>query len=305
MRGNAGARVIKTNTSSDGFITSTSGGFDPLSVQASYTNVLPSFNLKADLTSRLAVRVAASKVLTRPDFSQLTPTVQLQPIFNTGGGGNSALGPITADQYDLSLEYYISKSSLVYAAGFIKNVEGFITNVVTSETINGSQYLIGRPQNGESGKIRGAEVGWNQFLDFLPAPFDGFGFQANYTYVFSEGPSPLTGIVVPLQGLSKHSYNLVGLYEKGPVSLRVAYNWRSKFIAGIGGGGSGFQPDTNAGGGFLDASASYDVGDNLTLFVDGANLLRTRTFTYFGAPTRPHGIAVTDRRFGFGARVRF
>ena len=305
MRGNVGARIVRTNTSSDGFITNTSGGVDPLSVKASYTNVLPSFNLKADLTSQLVVRVAASKVLTRPDFSQLTPTVQLQPIFSTGSGGNSALGPIKANQYDLSLEYYISKSSNVYAAGFIKDVEGFITNVVTSETINGTAYLIGRPQNGQSGKIRGAEVGWNQFLDFLPAPFDGFGFQANYTYVFSEGPSPLTGIVVPLQGLSKHSYNLVGLYEKGPISLRAAYNWRSKFIAGIGGGGSGFQPDTNAGGGFLDASASYDVGDSLTLFVDGANLLRTRNFTYFGATTRPHNIAITDRRLGFGARIRF
>ncbi len=102
MRGNAGARVVKTNTSSDGFITNTSGGFDPLSLEASYTNVLPSFNLKADLSSRLALRVAASKVLTRPDFSQLTPTVQLQPIFNTGSGGNSALGPIKSDQYDLA-----------------------------------------------------------------------------------------------------------------------------------------------------------------------------------------------------------
>src|SRR3546814_18285758 len=33
-----------------------------------------------------------------------------------------------------------------------------------------------------------------------------------------------------LAGISKHTFNIVGLYEKGPVALRLAYNWRSRFL---------------------------------------------------------------------------
>src|SRR3546814_16600110 len=33
-----------------------------------------------------------------------------------------------------------------------------------------------------------------------------------------------------LEGISEHSYNLVAMYEKGIVSARVAYNWRSKYL---------------------------------------------------------------------------
>ena len=34
----------------------------------------------------------------------------------------------------------------------------------------------------------------------------------------------------PLQGVSKHTINAVGFYEKGPLAFRLAYNWRSAFL---------------------------------------------------------------------------
>ncbi len=33
-----------------------------------------------------------------------------------------------------------------------------------------------------------------------------------------------------LAGISKHTVNAVGLYEKRPLAVRVAYNWRSRYL---------------------------------------------------------------------------
>lgn len=305
ISGNAGVRVIETKNSTTGNQLGENGGYIPLSVGGSYLDALPNFNLRVKFTDKLTLRAAASRGLTRPSFSNLSPSLSLDYLFLTGSAGNPNLQPLSADQFDLSLEYYLSNNSLLYAAGFMKNVDGFITNVIADEVIDGQTFQIRRPQNGESGKIRGFELGWNQFLDFLPAPFDGLGFQANYTYVHSEAPGPLVGQTVPLEGLSKHSYNLIGLYEKGPFSARLAYNWRGSFVETTAGPGSGANPIFNKGGGVLDASINYDLTDHISVTLDGANLTRTPTITYFGERFRPRETYVTDRRISFGVRARF
>ena len=305
VSGNGGVRVIRTQVSTQGNLLAQGGGFEAVNVGGAYVSALPNANLRVDFTDRLTLRAAASQGLTRPNFTNLSPSLSLDYQFLTGSAGNPALGPLTADQFDVSLEYYLSRSSLLYAAGFVKNVDGFITNVIGNEVIDGQVFEIRRPQNGDSGKIRGFEVGWNQFLDFLPGPFDGLGFQANYTYVDSEAPGPLAGQTVPLEGLSKHSFNLIGLYEKGPLSMRVAYNWRDSFVATTAGPGSGSNPIFNDGGGVLDASVNVDVTKNVSFTIDAANLTRTPTVTYFGETYRPRETSVTDRRISAGVRARF
>jgi iron complex outermembrane recepter protein len=305
VRGNGGIRVIRTQVGTTGNQVASDGGLVPISVGGTYVSALPNFNIRIDFTDKLTLRGAASRGLTRPNFNNLSPALALDYQFLTGSAGNPALGPLTADQFDVSLEYYLSRSSLIYAAGFLKNVDGFITNVIGNETIDGQVFEIRRPQNGESGEIKGFEVGWNQFLDFLPGPLDGLGFQANYTFVDSAAPGPLAGQTVPLEGLSKHSFNLIGLYEKGPLSMRVAYNWRDSFVATTAGPGSGSNPIYNQGGGVLDASLNFDVTRNLSFTIDGANLTRTPTITYFGETFRPRESSVTDRRISAGVRARF
>ena len=113
---------------------------------------------------------------------------------------------------------------------FYRDVDDYIQSTIAPQTINGIVYQVTEPTNAPSGKIKGAEVGYTQFLDFLPGIWSGFGIQANATYV--DGP---------FQNISKWSYNLIGIYEKGPASVRVAYNWRSGFNVGPAPGG-GMQP---------------------------------------------------------------
>ncbi|MES3150771.1 TonB-dependent receptor [Sphingomonas faeni] len=304
ISGNLGMRVIRTVSTVSGFQQLAGNAFTPIDARDTYVSALPSLNIKASLTDTLALRFAASKALTRPSFDRLSPSISLDYTFRTGTAGNPSLGPLKANQLDASLEWYFKPGSIVYASGFYKKVDGFIQTVTAPEAAF-NNFQITRPVNGRDGTIKGFEVGAQTFFDFLPGALSGFGVQANYTYVASEAPSPILGETVPLEGLSKNSYNAVGIYEKYGASIRVAYNWRGSFVQNTQGPGTGSLPVYNKGGGQLDATVSYDVGPNLTLFADAVNITRTNNTTYFGVEQRPRELFVPDRRFGFGARVKF
>ncbi|WNO54071.1 TonB-dependent receptor [Stakelama saccharophila] len=310
--GNVGVRVIKTGLSIDGNQRSTVGGVTTITPQTydnDYVSVLPSANVRFHLTDELQLRLAASQTLTRPNFSQLSPAFTLVPAQGQGSGGNPELEPLRADQLDASLEYYFSPTGSVYLAGFYRKVKGFIFTSSNRQTIDGIDYVISQPTNGDDGTIKGVEVGGQTFFDFLPAPFDGFGVQANYTFIDSSTPSAIADYTTPLPGLSKSSFNISGLYEKYGLSVRVAYNYRSKYLSALyglplAGGGSQNIPIYRRGYGWLDASINYDITPSITVTLEGSNLLRTREFTYFDQETRPNNISVDDRQIMAGIRFK-
>ncbi|MGC8169989.1 hypothetical protein, partial [Salmonella enterica] len=53
------------------------GGFTPITSSRSYTDVLPSANLSIDLSRKVVLRFAAGKTVTRPDFVDITPGIDL------------------------------------------------------------------------------------------------------------------------------------------------------------------------------------------------------------------------------------
>src|SRR4029079_9804417 len=112
---------------------------------------------------------------------------------------------------------------------------------------------------------------------------------------------------------SEHTFNLVGMFERPnfPISARVAYNWRSKYLVRtldccV------FLPIWQKAAGFLDGRVAYKVNDALELSVEGSNLLNTRTVLYQQVThaLSPEGKNILvpnqwlqqDRRFSFGIR---
>lgn len=305
--GNVGVRFVHTGEDVTGNQTLDAGAtILPINLTSSYNDVLPSLNVRFHLNDTMQVRFAASKAVTRPDFSYLAPTLNLNPVFHSGSAGNPDLRPLKADQLDATFEYYFSKSGSTYASAFYKKVDGFITQTSDVETINGAQWTITRPTNGEGGKVKGLEVGYQQFFDFLPGAFSGLGAQANYTYVDSSTPTSIAGQETPLPLLSKNSYNLVGMYEHAGISARVAYNWRSQYFESVfvGGPGVGVNPNYRKGFGWMDASVSYDITPHFTLALEGSNLLRAKRESFYGQETRRHETEINDRQIMFGFRAK-
>ncbi|SKC59598.1 TonB-dependent receptor [Pseudoxanthomonas indica] len=316
--GNLGVRVVRTEVQSIGVMTdpSGSGALLPLDIKRNYTDVLPSLNVRFLLQENLFWRVAVSRAMSRPGLDQLIPNLNLNVTRNpdgslqnpTGTAGNPYLNPMRADQLDTAVEWYFGKGSMLYGTAFYKKVHDFFDTGVFNETYNGDVYQVTRPVNGEEGTVKGIELGYTQFFDFLPAPLDGFGVQANYTYVDSEAPSPSardtdgTPLITPLPGLSKNSANAILMYEKGRFSARVAYNWRSDWLITTQGNGTGALPVYNKPLGWLDASFRFNLSDNWSISLDGQNLLDSEHETYMLNESRPRDFRINDRRYGVTLR---
>ncbi|HXU92367.1 MAG TPA: TonB-dependent receptor [Gallionella sp.] len=306
LDGNAGLRVVNTRVSVSGYQTAAGGGVAPIRLGDNYTDVLPSMNLRYEIASGLYLRGAASKSITRQDFNQLSPSLTLNPVLRIGNAGNPALRPVRADNVDLAVERYFDASTVVHATGFWKRVDGFITTVSNPETYAGVTYQVSRPQNSNTANIKGAELGYQQFYDFLPGWLGGLGLQANYTYVDSGMNNSLLGQNVPLQNLSKHSYNVVGMYEREKLSARLAYNWRDRFLSGVANVvGVGALPVYTAAYGWLDASVTWRYSKELSFALEGTNLLRTVRRSYYGVETRPQSTWANDRQIGITMAAQF
>ncbi|WP_328598223.1 TonB-dependent receptor [Croceibacterium salegens] len=305
--------------------------------KANYNYWLPSLNLKFALDEDKILRFAASKVLTRPDNSYIRNflTIGLGTSGElTAQTGNPYIRPATAWQFDASFEWYFAQVGSLTFNAFYKAVDNFFyQNVFTRDvTSNGitQQVFVRGPDNFDgTGKIKGFELAYQQTYDFLPEPFDGLGMQANYTYIESKGlPNtflnggniPNNSTVapgnLPLEQLSKHNFNVTAFYEKGPISLRAAYNWRSRFLLTASDVIFPYYSIFNEPTGQLDASiffnlsSTFDLPGDIKLGVQGVNLLNEVTKTtqsYTGDPgdLAPRSYFMNDRRFSFVLRGNF
>jgi TonB-dependent receptor len=301
LEGNAGVRAVHTREAVAGNQGPAGGPYAPVNLNSSYNDFLPSANLRYTLDKGLYLRGAASKTITRQDFNQMSPSLTLNPVQLNGTAGNPGLKPIRADNFDLAVERYFNVTTSVYLTGFYKKVDGFVTIMNRPETYSGVTYQVNRPQNSSLAHIKGLELGYQQFYDFLPAWLSGLGLQANYTYVDSKTPSSVLGMDVPLMNLSRNSYNIIGMYERDALSARLAYNWRSAFLSSVANiANVGAFPIYTKAYGWLDASISYRIGKKVTLVVEGTNLLRTVRRSYFGSETRPQSVWINDRQIAVG-----
>lgn len=299
----------------------------PTTVDLKDTRWLPSFNLKWNLNDDMLIRFGVSKGLSRPNVQDLrasqeyvvttnrinfTPiTDENDPLFGIDRGaqeirigdirvnrGNPFLQPTTAWSYDLSYEYYFT-GGYVSLAGFYKDIKNVIVNgdmFLGTETLDGEtvNIIYNGPVNQAQAKVKGFEVAYQQFYDFLPGLLSNLGFQANYTFIDASTTPPPNGVdtdgdgnpddvttvfrwgVSDMLGQSKHIANAVAIYQDDSLELRLAYNWRSKYLTTYRDWVTG-NPIYNSPAGFLDASIKYRVNDHLQVRASIANILDTKS----------------------------
>jgi len=309
-----GVRVESTDAKLRG--TEIVDGVDsPVNLDKNDTEVLPSLTARLLLTDDLYLRGSAARSYTRPSFSALNPQLSLYQASNTvpanGSGGNPDLDPVTSDNYDLSLEWYFSKGSQLSAAVFYRSINGYIQTYADDEIIDDVSYSVSRPRNTGDGSLKGLELDYVQFFDFLPSFWSGFGVQLNATFIDASTADPDSGEQQRIVDVSDSSYNAVLLYEYESFSARLAYNWRSTYtdaynVAGDQPGAVYVKPTDS-----LDLSMNYDINDNFTVLLEGTNLLKPTLRTYFGgdssqdATLYPRDVNATERTISVGARFRF
>lgn len=314
---------------------STGGSLDGQPVSTGYDNWLPSLNIRAFLRDDLQLRLAASKAIVRPEMYQLQPFTNLSINFLsdgytldpttpfTGVGGNPGLGPIRSNNYDASLEWYFAPTGSLTFAVFHKDISDYIfTGTETVEITNGGvtyPFLMTRYVNGDEGTVDGFELAYQQFFDFLPGWMGGFGFQGNFTLIESDGGrntsqnildplqnSGAAAATLPLEGMSRTSYNAALLYERNGISARLAYNWREEYLLTTSAANIN-APVWASDFGQLDGSIFYNINDDLKIGIQSTNILNERTVLKVGSEARKpnYNWVDTDRRVAIVLRAAF
>lgn len=298
-----------------------------------YSYWLPSLNLKFGLSRDLILRFAASKDFARPSLADIRNFLSVGLDSNglpTSSAGNPFLRPITSNNADATLEWYFGGNrvgSLTFDV-FYKGIHNYIyqntiPRDITSNGVTETVFVRGPANYSGTGTVKGFEVSYTQTYDFLPGPLSGFGLSANYAYVKSKGipnsflnggSATSTAPVgrfgnLPLAQLSKHTVNIEPFYEKGPISIRLAYNWRSKFLLTESDVIFPYFPIFQKAYGTLDASAFYTISPWMKVGVQAQNLTNSVTktlqqFTISGLQG-PRADVMQDRRFSFIIRGSF
>ncbi|WP_324750605.1 TonB-dependent receptor [Sphingomonas sp. LY54] len=283
----------------------------PTSGKRSYTDFLPSLVVRMTPSDDTVFRVAYSRSVGRPQYSDLSPggrvSVDGDGELNVSTG-NPALKPYVADAFDVSGEWYFTRGGMLTLGAFAK----FIKNPIfgQSYTINGGSFggetydIINFSQtlNADKGDIVGLEAAYQQQFTFLPGLLSGLGLNLNLTLLDGNLRSPDRGSTdFPEQ--SKLLWGAQLFYQKGPIEASVAYHHTGRAL--ISAGDEALTDAYNDDLRRLDAKIGFDVTPNLRLFAEGQNLT--------DEPTRQYQGGVRDwvtqnerygRTFYIGASVR-
>jgi len=244
-------------------------------VSGDYTDVLPSFNLRYELTDDVVLRAAASKTLGRPNLNTLTRGLSINTNDNTISRSNPDLAPRESSNFDISAEWYIPDGILAMGV-FYKDIQDeiFVVKTAGPITVDGVTYdAITQPENASNAKIRGLELQYQQTLGFLPAPFDGFGVSANATFLDTEFVVP-TNTGTRETGFFQQpdvTYNFTGFYATDAFELRISYNYTDRFLDSLNANNPNLDEYWEERS-QVDLQARINLNDRFTLIGEVANL---------------------------------
>ena len=307
ISGNVGLRYSRTEN--DSASQDQGPGANPADIivrNGSFSEILPSFNLKWDAAEDLVVRASAAKVLSRVQYSDLGAALFWYPVaggIGAGSGGNPDLEPFQATQFDVGVEWYFSEGSILGATVFHKDIDTFVVNdtYITDLEYEGQSYPVSitGPANGSDATSEGIEIYYQQAFEW------GGGIFANYTYTDTSLATleSATGETreIPLTGASENQYNISAYYETDKWSARISYNWRDSWAAFESNGKTVYTDDY----GQVDANATYNVTDQLQLNFSAVNLTEEDIYQYWGEEDRPLDRRYTGRRFYVGLNYKF
>ncbi|MEK8033849.1 TonB-dependent receptor [Ideonella sp. DXS29W] len=282
----------------------------------------------SDMQAYTELKQSFSATSIDDDNDPTTPAItRIDSVSHTGEAkGNPMLKPVKSQQVDLTAEWYFGRTESITFAAFYKQLKDIIVKQtyvqqLTDTSGNPQDFVVTAPINGAKGHAAGFEVAYQQYFDMLPDWAKGLGLQANYTFVDSKrrlynpvyspycsGGNTASNLNLnlngcdtdgrtfgdlPIEGLSRHAFNLALLYDEGPWSARVAYSWRSKYLQAVnangtnGTDGTDTNPASPSNGqrnvawalptwqddyGQVDAGISYKWNEQLQIGLEGQNL---------------------------------
>ncbi len=357
VRGNIGVRSVRTDVESVGYRSAFNIESDPLTGELSlvttdalesikaehdYTEYLPSVNFVMDVTDDVVLRAGIFKGLSRVDPADMGFSRSFQvadddedPItvdaLLTGvtGAGNPYADPLGSWNYDLAVEWYPNKDSILAATFYRKDFTGGFTNTVVQEqyVVDGQALtfpIILQQTNKDTSRLTGVEVTASHRFSYLPGVLSGLGAKISYNYadsdfefedslygdrgfVDSDGSFVQThaGILAPgnVPGFSENTFSGQIYFQVGKFDASLIYKYRDEY----------FQPYISNGTrlryvgevGVWEARVSYYVTDNIRLSIEAINLDDEPKTQYFFTNDNVGEVNYYGPRVFVGLRAKF
>jgi iron complex outermembrane receptor protein len=286
-----------------------------------YNNLLPSLNVRYELSKDMIARFGASKTIGRQNYNMLgagfgTPTCDAQGCHVTGP--NPDMKPLTSKNLDASWAWYFATRSMVAVNVFYSKIDGYAktgttggANIDLWDSASGSvkNYAINTSSQ-QGAHIAGLELSYEQ-----PFGTTGFGFTSNASVAATKVDDGR-----PMVGASKYAGNLGGYFENDKLSARLVANYRSEYVNSS----TAPSPTANSQGfstvqGILMPSAptmaapvttlafnaSYNLASNLVLTFDATNLTNVKRAYYRYSEAEQQKLDVIGRQYYVNLKYKF
>lgn len=298
----------------------------------------PSFHVNYNLNDEMKLRFNINTGASRPDYDELAPNFSISDTLGTISGGNPAAKPERAIGVDAYFEYYMKPQGYLQVGLFYKSISDalfrqqttFGSTILNTPTQDRSGYSYTTVRNGGAGYIRGLDLAYNQFAEplvesiGLPDWMGGLGVRLSATFSESEITVPAT-IIVPtgvvlaprrksaLPGASDVVYNAALVYEKYNISMKLAYQFRTKWLQDVGGyitvnnvvvpdgNGDIYWNDSEG----LSFSARYELNDTFELTFDAVNLLDSPGRRFADSESNPIEYETFGARYMVGVKFTY
>lgn len=329
LTGNFGVRYVRTEETSSGFVIDLDAGFSKdiqdnitpnrignVARERTYSEVLPSLNIKYELDEDQIIRFGLGKTITRPDYADLSifSSVSSNADGNKLKYSDENIDPFVSTNVDFGYEWYFAEESSFTLGLFYKDLDSLIGTVEgaqqfvvtsTTEDPNDSSKTITTTQpedfevtfnsNVEGVKVRGAEFSLQLPFASLPGLWSNTGVRLNYTLVKNSEPEVL-------RGSSENTYNILAYYSDEIFNAKISYTYRDEYLRDL-----PAETSTNvtpailvAARGNLSASVKMKVTDNLSVSLKGTNLTQEADSRFFEQIGWSNQFIDYGRRFTLG-----
>lgn len=309
-----GLRVERTGVNYDAFLVNQDANGNltssiPTNSNYSYTKFLPNLQAKYDIAKNTIARAALSFGYSRPNFNELVPSRVVSILGATVTDGNPDLKPAFSTNYDLAIEHYLKNLGILSVGAFYKNIDKFeyssVVNITGNEFAGANNYLnyqYYKTYNGNVAKVYGVELNAQANLTFLPGALKGISVYANYTFVHSRADAQTRkNLRLPGQADGTANGSLSYTIKGFTIQGNLNYNGSYTNLLGV----NDANDVIRAARVQLDANASYRITKNLTVYVEGTNLLNAPQTDYLGVRSRLYTKQFYDYTGRAGLKYRY
>lgn len=281
-----------------------------LTKKSSYANIMPGVHFKYDASKNTVLRFAWTNTLARPNYADITPTLDIVASDEEVFTGNPDLAPTTSMNFDVMAETYFSNVGILSGGLFYKNINDFVytfQSETTADTFGPETtgFEVFQPLNGDKASIFGVEVALQKKLDFLPGVLKNFSLYANYTYLTSdasgirnEDGEERTDLDLP--NTTPNMFNASLGYADKRLNARLSANFSDSYVDEI--GGNSFEDSYYDKQFFLDFNAGYTINKNLRVYADINNITNQPLRYFQGVRNRTAQLEYYGRRITFGLK---